>query len=771
MHISLGSYRLRRAVAARRSLLGAGILLLAAQAIPVRAQSVIQGTVTGVEDGAAITGALVTVVQLKKSALTDSTGVYSIDGVSPGRFDVSVHALGHVEVVHRVDVSDQAVHTVDFQLRIRPVHLSPLTARARREQRGGTVERSLWDREVSVGLMGVSGEELRAVPVLAEADVVRALQAVPGVLPLNPLSARLHVQGGAPDQNMFLWEGARVFAPYHMFGIFGAFNVDAVGRTEFHRGHIPARFGGILTSVIDLAARAPTVDTLSGNVGLGLLGLRGTAHGQSRNGKRQWLISGRRTHADLVSEHLLDNDFPYGFFDLMGRFSTQVGPQDVVSASGFASSDRFRMFLDGGQATMSSGWRNVATSASWARERPASSTRVNLWGSGYHGSLIVGEVSSSPETRNRLYAGGLDVEHVQQGRSYGYRVGASLDFGTVSLDGADTGGYVTGEESGSSEQASVFGEFERWVGPLRVRPGLRVSHELEAARTFLEPRVSARLHFTDDAAVTVALERTHQFLSTLQDDRYVVPGAPFWVMHRPDQPASRSDRLSVGADIWHERRWSVEVGGYLRRFQNVVRWRPTGRRDIGSIEFDDGRAAGASLMVRRHRGKVTGWASYTVASASNIDNETGAEYAPAWDRRHHVDAAVVYQPSARVALSLRGVYSSGRPFWPPVGAVSGARFSPRDGNIQGDHDYVLYSDAQERMPDQFRLDGSVRFAFPLRGLTLEGYVGAMNLRVDPVVLYYQTRLLTDAATGAMKTVLEPASILPAFPSIGVEVRF
>jgi hypothetical protein len=709
----------------------------------------------------------------KRRTLTDRAGRFSFLGLAPGTIEVTSWKLGYAPFDTTLVLSPGAT-SLSIALRVRPIALRPLTVRAERHQKGAAVERALFDREVMVGVVGISGQEIRAVPALGEADVLRSLQALPGVVQLNDLSAQLHVRGGGPDQNLFLLDGARVFAPYHLFGLFGAFNTDAVGRVEFFRGALPARYGGALSSVVEVEHRNGPVEHAEFDGGISLLAARIANRGPLPWANGYWHVAARRSHADLVLDKFSSTEFPYAFYDLQSGISLSPAPGHRVEGSFFSSADRFRMFLGGTTADLRSRWRNTVGSLrwNWTGQGPWSAAAA-VWASGYGGEMEIGTGPETPSTNNRVSVGGLKFEVSHRGNASGFRAGVDVEGGNIALLGSEhPGSYYVGEINGGYLLPAMYGEIEHWVGPVRLAPGLRVLFDARTGDVLPEPRIGGRLHFSDDIAITFGVGRTHQILSTLRDDRNILPGAPFWFVHPEDAPASRTDGISAALEGWLGRAWSFSGGPYARSFKDVPRWRPTGSRDISHLEFDDGEAIGFELYLRRHAGRLTGWVGYGFGEASLVEAETGKDYDAPWDRRHAVDAALFLRVGSRLSLSSRLVYGGGMPFWPFVGYVSAPRLDPLLGRTSFDGMVPVWADEQFRFPAYARLDLGARYPFGLWGAEVEPYLNIQNVLGRRNVLYYD--LVTDGRNQVERDpVLLPITPLSFtfLPSIGIDVRF
>lgn len=782
MVLTLGTHRCHphasrtQATTLIRRLLVAVVGLVAAADL-VAAQTpgrIVSGRVIDAESGTVIEGAVVeSPAAVPRRVATDALGEFRLR-VATDTVRLLVWRIGYAPLDTLVAPAPGA--RVELRLDRRPIQLRGLTVDAEREG-GGQEERALFESELTPGVIGVSRRDMAELPGLAEVDVLRSLQALPGVVALNDLSAQLHVWGGAPDQSQFLLDGARIFGPYHMFGMFGAFNADAVERVEFFRNVLPARRGGVLSASVEAVQRDGHAEGTKVDAGLGLLGARVTARGSLPWADGRWVAAGRRTHLDVLTS-IFGVDFPYAFHDLHGRLELRPAAQHHVSLSAFASADRFRMFLHSVDDNLRSRWRNAAAAARWEwGDRGVRAVSTEAWGSVYRGALTIGTSNLSPTSRNRVKAGGLRIESVLRGTRAGARVGLDIEGGRTVVDGAERqGGFILGDEVAKYMLVAGYTETELRLGPVRLAPGARAVYARQRRGFLLEPRLSARLNFMEDLALTVGAGRSHQLLSTLRDDRYPLPGAPFWFVHRPEWPLSRADGLGAELEGWLGDAWQLRISGYIRTFDDVPRWRPTGRRDIGQMVFDDGTAEGLELSIRRHNGILTGWLSYGLARVQLEEAETGNRYFAAWDRRHAVDMALFMRPSRGLTLSARVVYGSGMPFWPPAGVNAGQRFDPLQGSIELGDEYPIWANVQERYPDYFRVDIGARLQRRIRNIEMTPYLSVLNLTMRENVLYYTLAPVPGPSedwSRDRRPLLQPELQLPLrlFPSIGVEVRF
>jgi Carboxypeptidase regulatory-like domain/TonB-dependent Receptor Plug Domain len=737
------------------------------------------GVVRDARTGDGVAGARVEVVGTTRSAITGDGGGFTLSA-APGTFQVRVLRLGYATL----DTTVTSPGALVLVVREQPIELSPLTVRsARLAQEGAARERELFREEPVPGVIGIGSRELHAVPPLVEPDVMRALQALPGVSALNDLSADLHVRGGGDDQNLVLLDGARILAPFHLFGMFGAFNADAVGRVNFYRGALPARYGGALSSVVDIEQWRPERDTLAVEGGVSLLGARATAKGTLPFLDGEWLLGARRSVSNVGAWWVLGGDrFPYGFHDVQGRVAISPAAGQRLRLSFFESSDRLRTALGGSPAAdFTADWRNLAGSLRWdGRLLGAWVADAQAWGSAYRGGMVAGLAEAARPTRDTVTLAGGRIEVARRGERTGARLGAEVEAGDVALVGSgQPDSYIQGGRRASYVMPALYAEVERWIGKVRLAPGLRAAYATAGHRWLLEPRLAVRTQLPDSMSLTLGLGRTHQILSTVRDDRYLLPGPPLWLVQPDSVPTTVADGVDAAVDGWLGRLWSYHVGAYARRLGNVARWRPVGTRELSGVAYDDGSAVGLEFMLRRHGEDWSGWIGYGLARVRFDETATGTRYYPAWDRRHSVDVAAFWRPAGRLSVSARATYASGGPFWPVAGAIQTARIatfrSGSDRVIRYLDEVPIWARGQYRLPDYFRLDLSARWPFRIGAARFSPYLSVINASGRNNVLYYglQGTVPPPGQPDDWHYTLVPihafwASVLP---TVGLDVRF
>lgn len=721
---------------------------------PAHAQDSVRVTVQVVDEVTErpITGAEIRYDGDRAAFFSDGSG-YVLFAPSRRDLHLSVSSLGYRRLDTVLVVREEPISTT-LSLEPVPLSLLPLSVTTLRWTEG-RIARVRLNQEPLPFLFTFEQEELRTIPHFAEPDVLTVAQTHPSVLALNDYSAQLHVYGGGPDQNLFLLDGVPILAPYHLFGFAGAFLPEAVDEVQITPLSIPARRGGRLSSVVEVRQAPPATDTTRIAGGIGILGSRITVEG--RRGSLGWVLGARRAHLDLV-----DADLPYRFWDSQGRIDLDLGAENRVSVTAYGSRDRFEWPFDDLGEGLQSGWSNAAVGLKWAWTGNGWATRAQTWVSAYSGSLNVGDGRTSRATENDVSTRGARFELLVPRERDGLRGGVEVVRDHARLSGSQ-GGYLEDRTEESQTRASAFLEVERWLGPVRLAPGVRATFVPESDEWLLEPRVFARYHFRPDWFATVGLVRAHQFLRALRDDRYLVPGAPMWML--PDGgDASTSTAGLLEMHGWLSPDVGLNVGTYYRRFEGIPSWRPTGSRTLDRLERHSGSALGGHVLLRRHTGNLTGWLGYGYGSV-RIQSDS-ASYRPTWDRRHSVDLALQWADPDRYAVTFRLQYGSGTPFWLPAGEVDGYRLDPERRRISRFGSFPVWTDSQDRFEPYFRADLGARYCICGRRWRIEPYVNLLNATNHSNVLFYRVGIGRED-----RPLLVPEPQLPIIPTIGLDITF
>ncbi|HEY0154858.1 MAG TPA: TonB-dependent receptor [Longimicrobium sp.] len=792
------------------------MLLLCALALactPAWAQGgAVAGRVTG-PGGQPIAGARVAAIPAaggaaRRTAVTGEGGAFRLANLPAGAYRVRAQRFGYTAAEQTVTVAAGAEARAELVLAEESFTLEAIQARAgAAEQR----ERTRFETEAGVTSRVITGAELKVIPGLGEADIMRAVEVLPGVVSTSDFSSAFNVRGGSADQNLVLLDGFPIFNPFHLGGLFSVFNGDVIARAELLAGGFGAEYGGRVSSVLNVETEPGTQGKgVRGAAGVSILAtrlaLRGDLPMRDSLGRRGgWLVSARRSYFDALLAPVVD--FPYHLTDLQLGVSipmprggtlrlTGYGGQDVLDLSDFeapGSDDEEEEPEDDSADDILRirwNWGNQVAGAHWSQPlgRWTSDTRLGF--SRYAEALTFVDFG---DTRFESA-----VSQWQLRSDFGRMLGTGLALRTgveATLPAyrnlGEAGGTVFFSARRRGTLASGYGQLRWEPSPLWiVEPGLRADVWTAGGHTrpIVSPRLAAKrfLGTGRDAAVKASVGRYTQFLHSLRDENLPVSNDT-WITADRDVPAVVSDQVQAGIEKFWGDRWYVSAEAYARRFRGLTELNPA---DDPNRPGDDliegrGRSYGFDLLLKRSSGRLTGWTTLSLLRATRtFPDPTGAglegvpqtvTFPPIFDRRVDLDVVAQYRLGRRTELGGRFNFGSGVPYSRPVAQIIGFETDVVGGGYRlprpfsEDPELPVYvvpgRRNQERYPAYHRLDVTLRRRYERSWGTLTPYVQVLNTYNQRNVLFYFYNYSDTPATRS------GISMFPVLPTIGVEATF
>ena len=731
-------------------------------------------------------GARVSVVGRALDVVTGADGRFLLERVPAGPVTVRVRLLGFRAVERAVRVPAGDTVRLDVTLQAEAQLLSPVRTEARR------ADVEMFEAKPNVATLEMRADAMAGVPSVGEPDVVRVVQLLPGVVARNDFNTGLNVRGGEADQNLVLLDGHPIYNPFHLGGLFSTFMDATVGGIELITGAFPARYGGRLSSVLDVRSAEDARSGVHTSADLSVLGVTGRVAGSFGGGRGAWSVAGRRTYADAVTKLFTSDVFPYHFRDFHGR-ATYALPGDVrLAVTAYVGKDVLDADLaefesDSAPSRASEGrwafdWGNSVLGATIAKDF-GPDARIPLVGwrlgesatleqrvsaSGFSTLLDLGDgaLAQRNAIRDLRLGGSLVARGTAHDRSVGYEVArhriryasGSARTGTNDFD------LVQRPVSAAAWVNDLWRPSSRWL----LEGGLRAEALTGRDWAALSPRASVKYFATPDLALTAGAGRVTQWLHSLAGDG---PLRLFdvWIASDPFTPVATAWHGVVGA----ERRvdaGSVRLEGYVKRYDRVLEADPSEDPHRRGDEFfaATGASYGLDLLARWHpRAGAGGWIAYSYGVSSR--SRDGTRWAPGHDRRHDVDVVATW-PLAKYRLGARFGYATGTPYTRIVGEVARRVYDPsRDRWGTGDPRVLLESLGGARngarFPPTHRLDLDASRAFQYRGATVAPYVSVVNAYNAKNVFVYLYEYSTDRPTR------RAISQFPVLPSLGVRVDF
>jgi hypothetical protein len=748
----------------------------------------LRGTVRG-EDGEAIAAAAVTLLRdgrVVAQTQTDSAGRYRLAPLAAARYSVVVASIGFLQAERGITLAAGSL-VQDFTLASAPVRLEGLDVRADRarrrfqEQAGSTV------RELDA-------EALRLIPGLAEADVMRAVEVLPGVISVSDFSASFNVRGGGADQNLILLDGFPIYNPFHLAGMFGVFNADMVQRVELLAGGFPARYGGRVSSVLSVESDAGEgpfdvaggISLLAARLAVGAAVPEVVARplGLARARMR---VAGRRSYIDRLFRGATELPYHLADLQLYGEAWTPAGTRLLVS--GYTGEDVLDLArLDPDRLPLRLRW-------DWGNDVVGVAATVPF-GNGEildvrGGWTRFGTALGFPDFSDARFTSGIRELHARADLVLP-RAGLTTRLGVEArgfdhANIAETGGTVFRRSGGRATQLSGHGELALRSGAWLVEGGLRADAWIPGdgpGRFHPAPRLAVKRFLPDsDAAVHVALGRYTQFAQSVRDEE--IPfGVDLWVLASRSVPAVVSNQVQLGYERFLGGTWRLEAESYVRGFRGVIANNFTDDPNDGTDDYivGSGLSTGGDLLLeRRPQRGVGGWLALSLLRATRTFPDVTAglgpdmevTYPPIFDRRIDIELVLRLPLPRGAGAGVRWNYGSGLPYTRPLGSfayhdyqLGTGRFIRNDPqNGEGLRAVTLGERNAARYPAYHRLDAGVRRKFRPGRWEVEPYLEVLNVynRRNVLFYFYQYDRDPPVRTGV--------SMFPILPTLGIEARF
>jgi hypothetical protein len=755
------------------------------------ATGVVAGRVVDSASGQARAGASVSIAGTARGAIADSLGRFMIDGLAPGQVVLQTRLLGYATAERRITIVANDTTRVEIRIFQSAVVLGAMRTEAR------PLDRELFESKPNVGTVSITARAAEGVPKFGEPDVMRIVQLLPGVEARNDFSTGLNVRGGEADQNLILMDGYPIYNPFHLGGLFSTFIDPMVGDITLMTGGFPARYGGRLSSVLEVNSAEEARSGLHGSAEVSVLASTLQLGGAFANGKGSWSIGGRRTYADKFVELISTNELPYHFRDEQAHASYAFTPttklsftlydgRDALDANiaTFGGSDSTSTNPSGG--TFSFGWGNTVGGATLSHTyaRPNSSGVARLL-FGNSGTVEQRASISHFSTRLDLGGGALTLNNVVTDA----RIGGSLTTHTAAHDrtyGYDVGQYRISYLANSPQTGTLLYDLSqrpiagsafiddlwrpntRWL----IETGLRGDALSGRSWAALSPRLSAKFFVNSDFALTGAVGRFEQWTHSLAREDIPVRLFDFWLASDSVIPVSNAWHYIAGAERWMGTSRLVRVEGFYKRYGTLLESNPQEDPGIRGDEFYPvrGNSYGVDVLLRQfetpnHR--FSGWVSYTYAVAARVQDTL--RYFPGHDRRHDINLVGTWRLK-NYLFGARFGYATGTPYTDIVGEIVRRVYDPgtnaygtRGGSSQTE--FVGGPRNAARLPTTQRLDLDVSRTYHIRGTTIAPYLSVVNAYDAKNVFLYVFDYEKAPPTR------EAISQFPLLPSAGVTIRF
>lgn len=731
----------------------------------------INGYVEDVNTGEKLLGANVYDINTLKGTVTNNYGFYSLT-LTKGPVSLIVSFVGSPQ--KQIDLNLRNDTTINFPIKT-GLQLEEVKIVGTRF--GSKIENT------QLGLNQIPIKTIKNMPVLlSEVDVIKAFQLMPGVQSGNEGSSGLYVRGGGPDQNLILLDGVPVYNVNHLFGFFSVFNADAIQNVSLIKGGFPARYGGRLSSVLDIRMKEGNNKEFKGEGSIGLISSRLTMEGPIITDKTSFIVSGRRTYYDILAwpvlkivqkvEDLDRLSAGYYFYDLNAKINHKFSNRSRLFLSSYMGKDKayikykdeYEDYFD--EEKIKLWWGNITTALRWnymISNKLFSNTTVTY--SRY--KFLIGEewnYKYSEEEKSEEYSfdyhSGIEDFTVKldfdffPGPNHNIKFGSSFIYHTFRpgvttekyIEGNDTETYNFGNKNIYAGEIDGYAEDEIKIGRLiKTNLGLHYSafYVQDNFYQSLQPRISGRFLINDRWSVKAAYSEMRQYIHLLTNSTVSLP-TDLWLPVTKRIKPLKSVQYSVGTIYGITDKIDLSVEGFYKNLDNLIEYKEgasfysTNNLWEDQIETGRGWSYGMELLIEKKTGKTSGWIGYTLSWAERqFDNISfGKKFPYKYDRRHDISIVLIHKFNERIDGGLTWVYGTGT-----ATTMASQTYIPLTPyyNIDYLHESIEYIENRNnyRMPAYHRLDLAINFRKEKKRINRTWTIGIYNAycRQNPFFLY------------------------------------
>ncbi|WP_158538502.1 carboxypeptidase-like regulatory domain-containing protein [Chitinophaga skermanii] len=664
----------------------------------------------------------------------------------------------------------------------------------------------------------VAVSEVKSMPrLLGENDVLRAIQAMPGVTAGGDGASSLHVRGGSPDQNLILMDGTPVYNSSHLFGVFSVFNPDIIKHVDLYKGAFPARYGGRLSSVVDIAMKDGDMKNYHGEASIGLLAAKFMVEGPIIKDKTSFVVTGRRTYTDLVARPFFeetldlgeDGEFYAYFYDFNAKVNHIFSPKDRLFLSAYAGQDNFslkRVNPNTGvdykeRISFRLGWGNQVYSARWNHIfNPKLFSNLTLNYSQYYFLTDYSYLyqSDDKEEQDDLFGKYYSKIHDAAARmDFDFRPNPkhTAKFGMHAIyhqfepgitrfrnkDDANPVDTVFNKQRKGSVELNLYGEDDwKLSDSLYANIGVHISGFMLFPQFYwsVQPRLGIRYILPKNWALKMSYTHMTQYIHLLANSTSYLPN-DIWVPSTNRVKPMNSRQIAVGiGKTSNSQVYEASAEVYYKTMSNVIEFSGTETLESATKQWDEkvsvgrGWSYGLEVLFQKKKGKTRGWVAYTLSRSDrkfpNINN--GHAFPYKYDRTHDLELVFMHRFNKHWEISGGWEYSTGLPLTLPIARYEGISDpSPHDPVGLPSTPVDQIGDRNSlRMKDIHRLDASVTYSWSRKNkfthsLNFSLY-NAYN-RKNPFFYYYKTNPQTNQRE------LTQFSILPLLPSVTYALKF
>lgn len=658
----------------------------------------LSGYVTDAKSGESIFGAKVFIPSIKKGALTNNYGFYSLT-VPSGKYVVEFRLSGVQTKKKEITLNSDVRYDMELGESIQDIDEIKVVANADQN----TNSTQLGSHELDI-------DEIKTLPAfMGEVDIIKTIQLLPGVSSAAEGGQGFYVRGGGPDQNLVLLDEAVVYNAAHLFGFFSVFNADAVKNVNLIKGGMPANFGGRMSSVLEVSMNEGNNKKFRVKGGIGAISSRITVEGPLKKNKGSFVLSGRRTYIDLIMKAAISDTSPfagssYFFYDMNLKMNYKLGDKDRLYLSGYYGKDEFNFgnIEDGFSVDMP--WGNGIAALRWNH---LFSSKLFMNVTGTYTNYLFKFGSAQDQFRFELnsgisdWGGKVDFSYypstrhtLKWGLDYTFHtftpISVSAESNDVEFDTGlaqklishESAAYVL-DEFDLNEKIKInagirYSTFQH-VGPFtRYFKGDGISTQ-DSTRTYekgdliqfyhgLEPRISGRIKLNKNSSIKAGYAYNYQYVHLTSLSAVSLP-TDVWYPTTSKAKPKQGWQTSLGYfKNFNQNMFETSIELYYKGLKNLIEYKegalPNDNVNDNTdnlLVFGTGWSYGTEFFIKKKKGKFTGWIGYTWSKTERKfpDLNNGVPFPAKYDRRHDLSVILSYKLNERWVFSSAFIYATG----------------------------------------------------------------------------------------------------------------
>lgn len=764
------------------------------------AQTTISGYLRESGSREALVGASVFCESNQKGTITNNYGYYLLHVPSGDSVTLIFNYVGFESKRQRIALGKNL--QFDVELKMQHTDLQEVVIKAKRPL-----------SSPALSVMKLDPKMVKEIPaLLGEKDVLKVIQLLPGVQSSNEGGSGISVRGGGADQNLIILDDMPIYNVSHLFGFFSIFNGDAVKDINFLKGSFPAKYGGRLSSVIEVTMKEGDKEKFKGEVGIGLISSRFTLEGPLKKQKASFLLSGRSMYQQFLATPFFKlsgfRNPIFNFYDLNFKANIQLSQKDNVYLSSYLGHDAYGTsgVLDQGTARKSREtieWGNRTASLRWNHVfSPRLFSNFVLGTTNYHftslrngtengelqfnlrsGSQVTDAVAKADFTflaneKHTLKIGAIGLQHFFTPTNLYYE--AAKGFSINSFSGI----FEDKRKYNATEGAIYVEDSYKPTKNVEINAGLRYSFYAATSKKYNtpEPHINIGIAANSQLSFTASFSQMNQYVHLVSNSGIALP-TDLWIPSTDKITPQQSNQIAIGSSYLFDNQGLVlSVEAYYKRMKNIVGYREGANflqldfYNTNPVTVDwqnlitqgNGNAYGVELFLQKNTGKLTGWAAYTYGKVTHQFTELnfGNAFAPRQDRRHSLNLVGIYTLNKKIKLSGTWVFSTGNPVQIPLSVTT---IQPHLGS--GTQQIIEYGARDSyRNPAYHRLDLAIQFYKNKRRGQRYWEFSVFNAynRLNPLSYSVSNR---DVGATKGKFVLEKVSLFVITPSISYNFKF